>query len=244
MTKIYEADNHILIRAEYTNPTEHRHNAVHIIISLCGDMTVTASDTEYCCQGIMIPSDVLHSVDTNNSLAIVFLYDCTTDMAKQISSVHTIPLDDCKEIAKLYTVFEADVTYDNYSALNEHILTKLGLSRSAHCISDGRIVAALQYIGSAICEKLSCQQVSDYVHLSQGRFSHLFREQVGMTFASYLIYKRLMYVYREVFSGRPITESALEAGFSSNAHFADVNRRVFGISVSNISHNMCFAKIQ
>ena len=244
MTKIYEANNHILIRAEYANPAEHCHNASHIIISLGADMTITAEGNEYCCQGVMIPSDVPHSIDTHNSPAVVFLYDCATDVSKQISSVRVIPNKDCAEIARLYAVFEANATSDNYSRLNEYILNKLGLSCPAHCINDDRIISAIQYIRSTLCEKLSCQQVADYVHLSQSRFSHLFKEQVGMTFASFLIYQRLMYVYREVFSGRSITDAALDAGFSSSAHFADINRRVFGISASSISHNISFTKIE
>ena len=40
------------------------------------------------------------------------------------------------------------------------------------------------------------------------------------------------------------TEAALEAGFSSSAHFADINRRVFGISASTITQDLEFIKVQ
>lgn len=65
-----------------------------------------------------------------------------------------------------------------------------------------------------------------------------------MTFAAYLIYQRIMYVYTQMLRDRSITEAALEAGFSSSAHFADVNRRVFGISASTIVHDLEFTKVQ
>ena len=71
----------------------------------------------------------------------------------------------------------------------------------------------------------------------------MFKEQVGMTFASYLIYQRIMYVYTQTLQGKTITEAALEAGFSSSAHFADVNRRVFGLSASTITQNLIFTKV-
>ena len=72
----------------------------------------------------------------------------------------------------------------------------------------------------------------------------MFKEQVGMTFASYLIYQRVMYVYTKTLQGKTITEAAMEAGFSSSAHFADVNRRVFGLSASTITHDLVFVKVQ
>lgn len=64
-----------------------------------------------------------------------------------------------------------------------------------------------------------------------------------MTFAAYLIYQRLMYVYTRMISGMSITESALEAGFYSSSHFADVNRRIFGLSARCIMRNIRFIKV-
>jgi len=82
------------------------------------------------------------------------------------------------------------------------------------------------------------------VFLSESRFSHLFREQAGMTFAAYLIYQRILRVYADVIHGKNVTEAAIEAGFSSSAHFADVNRRVFGTSIRNISKDLKYVKIK
>ena len=53
-----------------------------------------------------------------------------------------------------------------------------------------------------------------------------------------------MRVYYEIFHGKSITEAAVEAGFSSSAHFADVNRRVFGIAASHIMHHTVLIKVQ
>ena len=101
----------------------------------------------------------------------------------------------------------------------------------------------MEFIRAKSTEKVTCQEVADAVHLSQSRFSHLFREQVGMTFAAYLIYQRILYVYTRMLRGKSITEASLEAGFSSSAHFADVNRRVFGTSISNITRDLTFIKV-
>ena len=93
-------------------------------------------------------------------------------------------------------------------------------------------------------EKITCKEVADSVYLSEGRFSHLFKEQVGMTFASYVIYQRILKVYYDVFHGKSITEAAIESGFYSSGHFADVNRRIFGISFSNLSKDLQYIKVR
>ena len=128
--------------------------------------------------------------------------------------------------------------------LQNGLLNGLGITEFPYQITDERIQTAMEYICAMISEKITCRSVADRVCLSQSRFSHLFKKQVGMTFAAYLIYQRIMYVYSKILCGESITTAALEAGFSSSAHFADVNRRVFGISASAITQNCIFWKIQ
>ena len=81
MTKLYEANNHILIHTGYDNPTKHSHMAAHIIISTGGEMHITSNGTEYKCHGVLVPSGVSHMVDTYGKAVLVFLYDCTSDIA-------------------------------------------------------------------------------------------------------------------------------------------------------------------
>ncbi|MBQ3615461.1 MAG: hypothetical protein II993_05625, partial [Anaerotignum sp.] len=85
MTKLYEAGNHVLIFAGYTDPAEHRHMAAHIILSMAGEITVMADDKEYVCRGVMLPSGVMHQVETKGNPVMVFLYDSATNVAKGIS---------------------------------------------------------------------------------------------------------------------------------------------------------------
>ena len=96
---------------------------------------------------------------------------------------------------------------------------------------DERVEAALKYVRSNLREPLTCSDVAKHVFLSEGRFSHLFKEQVGMTFAAYLIYQRVMKTYVEIINGKSITEAAIEAGFSSSTHFAETSKRLFPINM-------------
>ena len=242
MTKLYEANNHILLRTQSLQPAQHSHMATHIIISMGGRMKVQCAGAEYLCQGILLPSGISHAVDTQGNPVLVFLYDCTTHVAKQIRELACIPEEACNEIAQLYADWEE--TAGCYGGFEKAVLSRLGITGAASDVTDERIRTAMEFIRTRSTENVTCQDAAAAVHLSQSRFSHLFREELGMTFATYRIYQRIMYVYSRMLRGASITEAALEAGFSSSAHFADVNRRVFGLSASAVTHGLTFIKVQ
>lgn len=244
MTKLYEANNHILIHTGYADPIKHCHKAAHIIISPEGNLRVMAEGYEKQCRGVMIPSGMSHMVKTCGGSVLVFLYDCTTDAARQIREIQDIPEECCERIADGYEVFKQEETADNYYRFESFMLMQLGIRASNTSVIEERIRSAIQYIRFMSSAELTCKKAADAAGLSQGRFSHLFKKQVGMSFASYLIYQRIMHVYEAMFRGKSITEAALEAGFSSSSHFADVNRRVFGISAGKIIRDLTFVKLQ
>lgn len=243
MTRIYELQNHILIHTSDLNPAEHCHMAAHIMISLKGLMKVSADVEEYCCHGIMIPSGVAHKVETFDNPVLVFLYASSTNVTKRIQKVTVIQESKITEIISSYTEFEKESNKANYNKIEKLIFNLLEINDNFENLTDERIVSAMEYVKSRSAEKVSCKEAADMVYLSEGRFSHLFKEQVGMTFASYVICQRIFKVYSEVMQGKSVTEAAIEAGFSSSAHFADVNRRVFGISIRNTMKNLSYTKI-
>ena len=63
-----------------------------------------------------------------------------------------------------------------------------------------------------------------------------------MTFAAYLIYQRIMKTYAEIINGKSITKASIEAGFSSSAHFAETNKKIFGLAASMIKKNLVLLK--
>lgn len=241
MTKIYEAKHHVCIHTGYANPIEHCHTAAHIIISLYGMMNVKCDGEPFLCHGVVIPAKTPHQIDTYDKDVLVFLYAPTADVTRQIKNIRCISEENCSRIVQKYSDFEHEAI--SYSAFEEALLEGLGFTAKGECMTDERILSAIKYMHSSLSKRISCKEVADAVFLSQGRFSHLFRKQMGMTFAAYLIYQRLLYVYAAIIQGKSITEAALDAGFSSSSHFADVNRRVFGISASSITKDVTFTKV-
>lgn len=243
MTRIFEAADHLLIHTGYADPTEHRHHAAQIIISLGGELCVTAAGQQLICHGALLPSDLPHRIDTHGAQTLVFLYDASSAAAAQMQELRAVSADDCAELAALYAAFAAAPGAASYRAVTAFLQQLLGLEQAAKHPADARIREAMAYIRSHLSEPLTRDEAAAAVHLSPSRFSHLFRQQAGMTFAAYLIYQRLMHAYTDLIGGSSITEAALNAGFAGSAHFADVNRRVFGISASRITADLSFSKI-
>lgn len=240
MTRIYECGNHILIHAGFSDPAEHAHMATQIILVEEGNLEVILDGRSYGCRGIAIPSGTAHKIGTCGKPVLVFLYDCTTALARSIERIRVLDDDACQKIWDAYLTFRKG---GSYAPVASAVTACFDISDSGTEITDDRIRSALSYIRSGCKEPVSCGAVAAQVHLSESRFSHLFRQQVGMTFSTYVIYQRLMGVYTDLLQGKSITDAALDAGFYSASHFADVNRRVFGLSAGRITDEIQFQKI-
>ena len=88
---------------------------------------------------------------------------------------------------------------------------------------------AIGYIRSHVKEKISLSQIALASGLSSGRFSHLFREETGMTPFAYVKKERLetarsMLIYTD----RPISEISAALCFSSESHFIQAFREYTG----------------
>jgi AraC family transcriptional regulator len=81
------------------------------------------------------------------------------------------------------------------------------------------------------------KHLAAYVHLSPGRFRHLFRSEMGMSVQSYLRWRRLYTALRATSYGVSLTEAAHTAGFADSAHLTRVCRATFGIPPSLIFKN-------
>lgn len=233
-----------MICAEYANPEPHRHSAAHIMISLEGIMEVVIDNKTIKCEGILIPSGISHTANTYGKRVLVFLFDNTTAVSKQIDAVQIINNDATCKIRKAFLNFElSNKTASCYKVFVQLVFDCSGITAAGTTITDARIQSSLTYIQSRLHEPITCADVAGRIFLSTGRFSHLFKEQVGMTFAAYVIYQRVVKTYAEIINGNSITNAALDAGFSSSAHFSGVNKRLFGLSATVIKKELQFYKI-
>lgn len=97
---------------------------------------------------------------------------------------------------------------------------------------DPRITAALDWMRQRLATAMRLQDVAAVVHLSPGRFRHLFVAQTGTSFRAWLLWARAERAIAAANRGMSWTDASLDAGFADAAHFTRTCRRVFGIAPS------------
>lgn len=96
--------------------------------------------------------------------------------------------------------------------------------------SDPRITAALERMRLRLASAMRLQDVAAAVHLSPGRFRHLFVAQTGTSFRAWLLWARAEQAIAAANRGMSWTDASHHAGFADAAHFTRTCRRVFGIA--------------
>jgi AraC-like DNA-binding protein len=74
-------------------------------------------------------------------------------------------------------------------------------------------------------------EVARSLSLSEGRFLHLFREQMHIPWRPYLLWRRLNCAVNGMAQGASATEAAHGAGFSDSAHLSRTFKSLFGLSI-------------
>ena len=100
---------------------------------------------------------------------------------------------------------------------------------------DSRIKSVLEWIKNNLEQgQISSDVLAKSVFLSSSRFSHLFKEQIGIPLRRYILWCRIQEALRELLKGHNFTKSAHAAGFSDSAHFSRTFSEMFGVSPSSV----------
>lgn len=244
MTEIYLSSNHLMLQSGYGDPELHSHLAAHVLVSLAEPFEVTVAGQTMQCAGALIPSGCPHTVRTGGRAILVFLFDATTAVAGRIEQVEAIPPETAAHIAAAYEEMHAAGDVQSaYPRFFADTMEQLGLPGAQQGVTDERILASVRYIDANISGEVNAAGAARVACLSESRFSHLFRQQVGVTFASYVLLRKLYHTYTAVAAGEGITQAAVDAGFASPSHFAAVNKKLFGITASEVCGSLVLHKI-
>ena len=98
---------------------------------------------------------------------------------------------------------------------------------------DARIITAIRSIRQNIHNTISAATLAAEVHLSEHRFLHLFKEQVGAPLRQYVLWQRTIVATEAFINGLSAKEAAYAAGFSDPAHFSRTYSQMFGAQPSS-----------
>lgn len=99
---------------------------------------------------------------------------------------------------------------------------------------DARIELAVKQIRDDPAAVVSAAELAASVGLSESRFLHLFRQEIGSSLRRYRQWSRLMRAGAEIAAGQSLTTAAVQAGFASPSHLADRFKSTFGLTATQL----------
>ena len=118
------------------------------------------------------------------------------------------------------------------AGIGQAVAARIADSSSNAPVLDLRISRVLERLRSDPDLRMNAGTAARIACLSESRFSHLFVEQVGLQFRTYLLWRRLSIAVEQMAAGASLTSAAHEAGFADSAHFSRTFLRMFGIPAS------------
>jgi AraC-like DNA-binding protein len=121
----------------------------------------------------------------------------------------------------------------DWTAVRAHLNEALRNAPAARM--DPRIATSLALLREHASKRLSLRELARAAGLSESRFRHLFKTTIGLPLRRYRLWLAMDIAMRRVASTGNLTTAALEAGFSSSAHFSATFRHMFGLEPSRLA---------
>ena len=243
MTEIYLAENYLLLKTGYGHPDMHSHSACHVLVGLRGDVRVITEKETVMCRGAILPSGMVHTVESFGEPLLVFLFDITSTVSEQMQCFTVLEERTAEGIALSYQTFTAGDLVKDYGKFSREAMEHIGIKEVCSRITDERILLAMRFVEDHLQDMVTAKDAAGAACLSESRFAHLFRGQAGISFSSWLVFRRLFLAYMKIAEGVSITDASLAAGFSTPSHFATVNKKMFGITARDLSGDYCLHRI-
>ncbi len=220
----------------------HSHHAIQITISLSGSLSLTARGRTVAAQSLAVAADGLHRFEADGLLAFIFVEPESRSgraLARQLfldEPLVELGHPSVNELLEpLRETFDAPLGRDALLGAGRAAVEALAPGTEPR-LFDPRVQKIIDYAASNLDGPVSLEQAATGIHLSPSRLRHLFVEQTGLAFKTYLLWLRLVkavQTYSE--EGCTLTEAAHVAGFADSAHFSRVFKRTFGLPATTLT---------
>lgn len=240
--KLYFQNGISIYSGKVIETKPHTHHATEIIYGLEGNFKVADAfndEREY--RMSIIPHDIKHRFINTSSITPIFIY---------LDPFHYLS----QQLARSYSLDKVIVGVDNLprsSTMNDIRSWALGSNvdiiapitqlihdltgYASHTINlDDRIVESTEHIKAALHGGISLTDMAEKVHLSESRYAHLFKEQVGIPFRRFVLWTRLQATIEAIMNGKSLTSACYVGGFADLPHFSKTFTYMFGVSPSSV----------
>jgi AraC-like DNA-binding protein len=190
---------------------------------------ISARGTTHDARTVLIPPRLTHQLICHGGRLVSCYLEPTSDRAQSCRLGFTRWIGDIgiDHAAQEQLMFVPD---DDQSACQWLDLA----APAAERVIDERIAFAASRIRADPAATLSARELSAEAGLSESRFLHLFRDEVGTSLRRYRLWVRLVAAGTAVATGKNLTTAAVDSGFASPSHLADRFKTTFGLSATQL----------
>jgi AraC-like DNA-binding protein len=235
---LWEGGFLVTARAQGVVPA-HAHHAIQIVIALDGCIAIAGSDGEWReARGIVVRPDAGHSFDCNGAFGVMVFVDpesgegawLSTSLRQDITVVPDTRLHAI--VPELRTFAEQPDESVDLAALVRRCVHGLRPGLAPTRRLDSRVTTVLDAIRASDDLRMSLDQAADKACLSSTRFAHLFRDQVGLPFSRYMLWRKLTRAMVAIASEGTIAAAAHAADFADAAHLTRTFYQMVGMAPS------------
>ena len=217
----------------------HAHHAIQIVIALDGQVAIETPDQPWReSRGIIVRPDAEHTFNPNGALGVMLFVDpestdgawLASDLHQPITFISDSRLDSIVPELQAFASQPDDV--DDISALIRRCVHALRPGPAPSRRFDARVNTVLESIRSSDDLHISLDQAASIAFLSPTRFAHLFKEQMGLPFSRYMLWRKLTRAMVAVASEETIAAAAHAADFSDAAHLTRTFYQMVGMAPS------------
>ena len=226
----------------YPKTAPHAHHAVQVTLSLRGEFTLETRDLQVSAGAAAVAPDAEHTFEAEGMVAHLFV-DPEGRPGRELqralfarAKLVAIPDAHLADLpARLRTAFEAARRTDkSLVELGRDLLAQLAPGSERDLRPEARVRKMSAWAAARLDTPVSLAEAAAHVGLSQGRARHIFVEETGLPFRTYLLWLRLNRAVQLFSAGSSLTEAAHGAGFSDSSHLSRTFRRMFGIAADSL----------
>jgi AraC family transcriptional regulator len=218
----------------------HSHHFIQLTLALDGAFELRTRDDCLAAPCVGVAADAEHIFRASGIVAFLFV-DPESRAGKSLSaqafSASDLAAFSSPAIAEAMTAladcFRANTCQTELSRIGEAVVESLAPASAASPV-DARVERMIAHAEANLGGRLSLDTAAGAACLSPSRARHLFVEQTGLPFKSYILWLRIKRAVELYARGASLTEVAHEAGFADSAHLSRTFRRTFGVPAASL----------
>lgn len=227
------------VEPRQTDP--HAHHAIQVTIGLGGTWHLESSNARFDGAAVAVAPDVQHVFRAEGLTAHVFIEPesrlgrAVTKKLFGSAKLVAIPVEALGRFPTQFGAAYRNPKRDDVAliALGKAFIAALGADEIADA-PDLRVRKTIEWATQQLEGQVSLSDASSVAGLSPSRLRHLFVQNTGLPFKTFVLWLRLTRAVETFVAGASLTHAAHEAGFADSAHLSRTFRRMFGVTPAGL----------